>query len=325
MEKFELTFKEGMTFSVVETLLEKIGGNLINENQYRYKKGRSKIEFDFFNFWNGFEVILIDYYNPVDANIDRIPDGEPDLIHINMIIKGEVVQLFNNKEKVLKSDSAKSVIIHNGLFPIDAYVPADKHYQSVGVRITKQVFKGIMPEIYHEIEKMFPNDDGIGYHTPLPVELITLLEQMFLYKTNLKLKTPYLLSRGIEVLAILIEYVISLIHKDELKGLHSSDYQRLLQIRQKLVTNFDQKISLNEIAEEFGVSTSKLKRDFKTLFDTNITQYRIQAKMEEAYKRLKSGKYSVLEVSIDLGYETPSKFSTMFKKIKGVSPKDIIP
>ncbi len=47
-------------------------------------------------------------------------------------------------------------------------------------------------------------------------------------------------------------------------------------------------------------------------------------KMDEAYNRLKSGDFSVSEVAYDLGYENPSKFTQMFKKLKGFNPSEVI-
>ena len=115
-----------------------------------------------------------------------------------------------------------------------------------------------------------------------------------------------------------------LVDKDELNGLHIDDYERLLKIKERLLMSFEQKISIEELANDFGVSLSKLKRDFKTLFDTSVYQFYTQAKMDEAYRRLKTGEFSVSEVGYDLGYQNISKFSQMFKKVKGINPKEVV-
>lgn len=47
--------------------------------------------------------------------------------------------------------------------------------------------------------------------------------------------------------------------------------------------------------------------------------------MDEAYRRLNSGKYSVTEVGYDLGYSNLSKFSEMFKRMKGIPPSQALP
>jgi len=46
--------------------------------------------------------------------------------------------------------------------------------------------------------------------------------------------------------------------------------------------------------------------------------------MDEAFRRLRSGDFSDMEVGYDLGYQNLSKFSKMFKKVKGISPCEVI-
>ena len=95
-------------------------------------------------------------------------------------------------------------------------------------------------------------------------------------------------------------------------------------LKERLTSNLEEKFTIESLAEDFGVSSSKLKRDFKQLYDTSIYHFHTLAKMDEAFRRLKTGEYSVSEVGYDMGYQNLSKFSEMFKKIKGISPKEVI-
>ncbi|PWJ41772.1 helix-turn-helix domain-containing protein [Sediminitomix flava] len=325
MDTFNLNFKEGMTINLVEGLLREFGGEFIDNYQYRYKKGKSKIEFDIYTFLGQFEILLIEFISDINFTTSRTSDDDPELIHVNLIKNGEINHFFEDKKEFLKADSRKRVLLHNGLFEINNFVPANTNVQTVGFRFSKKVFKEIMPEYIKELNDLFPENEGIAYHTALPAELINLLDEMFYLKNESLKPTPLILAKGIEILAKLFDSVINLRKEDDFNGLHIHDYQRLLEIRKKLVSSLDQKIVLSDLAKEFGVSVSKLKRDFKTLFNTSVYQYHLQVKMDEAMRRLKSGAYSILEISLDLGYETPSKFSQMFKKIKGVNPKEILP
>lgn len=110
----------------------------------------------------------------------------------------------------------------------------------------------------------------------------------------------------------------------QLNGLHADDYHRLQRIRKKIQSSLEEGIKPEALAEEFGINVSKLKRDFKPLFDSSVYQFFTHCRMDEAYRRLKTGEFSVMEVGYDLGYSNLSKFSEMFKKVKGVSPKDIV-
>ncbi len=99
----------------------------------------------------------------------------------------------------------------------------------------------------------------------------------------------------------------------------------LMRIKKHLLDSLTDTINVEAIAEEFAISVSKLNRDFKALFDMTIYKFYTHAKMDEAYRRLQSGQYSVTEVGYDLGYNSLSKFSEMFKKVKGINPKEVVP
>ena len=67
-------------------------------------------------------------------------------------------------------------------------------------------------------------------------------------------------------------------------------------------------------------STRTLYRRF--LRETGITfaRWKQQARLLESIRRLTAGA-QVTEVALDLGYESPSAFSTMFRRSLGVAPR----
>lgn len=78
--------------------------------------------------------------------------------------------------------------------------------------------------------------------------------------------------------------------------------------------------SLEELATEFFISPSTLKRQFKTVFGIGVYEYYLSKKMELAKTMLETGKEKVSAVAFCLGYENPSHFISSFKKIYGYSP-----
>ena len=77
-------------------------------------------------------------------------------------------------------------------------------------------------------------------------------------------------------------------------------------------------------ANDMKVSTRTLYRRF--LKETGITfaRWKQQARLLESIRRLAEGT-PVTTVAIDLGYESPSAFSTMFRRSLGVVPRTFIP
>jgi AraC-like DNA-binding protein len=77
------------------------------------------------------------------------------------------------------------------------------------------------------------------------------------------------------------------------------------------------------LSEKFGLSKTKLKDDFKSLFGKPVYRYFHERQMALAKELLAGGHVQVKEVAYKLGYENQSKFSAAFKKHHGVLPSDL--
>ena len=80
-----------------------------------------------------------------------------------------------------------------------------------------------------------------------------------------------------------------------------------------------------------GAEASHMKTSARTLYrrflkETGITlaRWKQQARLLESIRRLASGT-PVTRVAVDLGYESPSAFSTMFRRALGVTPRSFVP
>ena len=115
---------------------------------------------------------------------------------------------------------------------------------------------------------------------------------------------------------------------DEL-GLQQVVPLHLPQLRHRLLHAMGQQVlqgqglerELVDWAEELGVNPKTLQRWF--VRDTGMTfgKWRQQARLLTALQRLALG-HSVLEVALEVGYNTPSAFSAMFRRQFGVSPSE---
>jgi AraC-like DNA-binding protein len=81
---------------------------------------------------------------------------------------------------------------------------------------------------------------------------------------------------------------------------------------------------IEKIAEKIGVSSAKLKKDFKSMHNLGVYQYYSAKQMQAAYQLLSQKKCNVKEVATLMGYENASKFSTVFKKKFNVSPSSLM-
>ena len=83
--------------------------------------------------------------------------------------------------------------------------------------------------------------------------------------------------------------------------------------------NFEQEINLEFLSHMLLTSKYHLLRLFKRYYGLTPKQYLTIRRLEKSKEYLKKG-VSVSETCYNVGFETPSSFSTLFKNKIGVSP-----
>lgn len=87
--------------------------------------------------------------------------------------------------------------------------------------------------------------------------------------------------------------------------------------------NLNDKISLDELANQFYLSKYYLCHEFKRTTGFSVFDYIRYKKMLDAKMRLQTGQ-PINEVWCELGYEDYSNFYRNFKKATGISPKEYV-
>ncbi|WP_372070621.1 helix-turn-helix transcriptional regulator (plasmid) [Tistrella mobilis] len=72
-----------------------------------------------------------------------------------------------------------------------------------------------------------------------------------------------------------------------------------------------------------GMARRTLTRQFRRETGLTFAEWRQQIRLLEALPRLASGE-TVTNVALDLGYDSPSAFTAMFRRILGASPRDYL-
>lgn len=315
--------KEGLTENYASAMHDYFGG-VFENNSYYFKQGRTEINMITYPILPEFEIVTANAISQKTLVIDRIPDKEPDLIHLTFFKEGEPLRDGHDAFVKAAVDSPKGVFMHNGLFPLKTTFHANTRYRSISFKFTKSAFLKILPEAEGLFHRLFGHKDPMAYHLLMNPEQESVLNHIYKFKKADFGRIPLVVSRSLELFTLFFKSIEESATKEELNGLHIDDYRRLLDVKEKLLSSFNQRISIENIASEFAVSVSKLKRDFKTMYNCSIYQFYTSAKMDEAYRLLKTGNYSVMDVGYEMGYQNLSKFSQMFKKVKGIFPREVI-
>ena len=85
--------------------------------------------------------------------------------------------------------------------------------------------------------------------------------------------------------------------------------------------NLHRQLTVSELAEKEGLSTSYYSRLFVKETGMNVNQFINDAKIRTAQNMLRFSDFPILDISISMGFSSQSAFSSTFKKVTGMSPK----
>lgn len=95
--------------------------------------------------------------------------------------------------------------------------------------------------------------------------------------------------------------------------------KRVIQAKYFIDKNFDQAITLDAICKEACISKFHLIRSFKKLYGITPYQHLTCLRIKKA-KELLQGNLPITAVCYHLGFDSPTSFSGLFKKIAGKTP-----
>ncbi len=134
------------------------------------------------------------------------------------------------------------------------------------------------------------------------------------------------LARGKEIrlIGLLYEFLSQLVEMTDNNPLEK-DNRKEEYVRKALEyirMNYSRKIAISEIAHQIGLDRSYLYSLFQVYVNTSPQDYLIRFRMEKACELLQTTSLSVGSIACSVGYEDPLLFSKVFKKAKGLSPRE---
>ncbi len=174
-------------------------------------------------------------------------------------------------------------------------------------------FRNIFPEVNLVDDKIITEEDGIytsggAYSfTNLVVYLIekyagrdvaVMIAKMFMIDIDRVSQSPFIIF----------------------KGQKEHDDEPIKQAQEYIENNFEEKITIDQLASMFALGRRNMERRFKRATANTVTEYIQRVKIEAAKKNLEKGRKNVNEVMYEVGYSDTKAFRTIFKRITGLSP-----
>lgn len=143
-----------------------------------------------------------------------------------------------------------------------------------------------------------------------------------LYAVPERIRRPYFTIKILELLLYLEALEIPQNPKEK-PYFYRAQVEKIKAIRQFLEEHMEENHTQEELSRRFDIPLTPMKRCFRSVYGTTIGDWLLQYRMNQAAVLLKTNReISVAEIAGSVGYGSPSKFSTAFRRVMGLTPME---
>ncbi|MFR4152555.1 MAG: helix-turn-helix domain-containing protein [Ruminococcus sp.] len=287
---------------------------------YRSQDSTGDCEVTVYPVFSGIELVYYDVHmQSCDINIAK---GREMLI-ITHCQEGRIEFEYKNGEYLYLASGDLS-IQKNTENIRHRYCPLS-HYHGVSVAIdmnrVPRCFSCILDDVFvspEELEMKFCSEKPYS----IMRENISI-EHIFseLYSVPENIRKGYHKVKVLELLLFLsgLEYKGE---SEERRYFSRSQVTAAKEAKKYLLSHLDEHITITELADMLGISSTSLKICFKGVYGDTINGYITNCKMQKAASLLKNTDKSVLEIAGIVGYNNGSKFAGAFRRVMNKSPNE---
>jgi transcriptional regulator GlxA family with amidase domain len=174
-------------------------------------------------------------------------------------------------------------------------------------------FKKMFPEVNLVTEKVITDEQGL-YSSGGAFSYVNLI--LYLIEK--------FAGREMAVLAAKV-FAVEIERENQLsfiifQGQKDHDDDQIKKAQEFIENNFQEKITVDQLASMFAIGRRNLERRFKKATSNTVVEYIQRVKMEAAKMNLESSRENVNEVMYKVGYTDTKAFRNTFKRITGLSP-----
>ena len=287
---------------------------------YRSQDSTGDCEITVYPVFSGIELVYYDVHmQSCDINLAK---GREMLI-ITHCQEGRIEFEYKNGEYLYLASGDLS-IQKNTENIRHRYCPLS-HYHGVSVAIdmnrVPRCFSCILDDVFvspEELEMKFCSEKPYS----IMRENISI-EHIFseLYSVPENIRKGYHKVKVLELLLFLsdLEYKGE---SEERRYFSRSQVTAAKEAKKYLLAHLDEHITITELADMLGISSTSLKICFKGVYGDTINGYITNCKMQKAASLLKNTDKSVLEIAGIVGYNNGSKFAGAFRRVMNKSPNE---
>jgi AraC-like DNA-binding protein len=250
-------------------------------------------------------------------------DIDSSFIQFHFCLKGSAKFVFNEGRYALEVTDEQSLLLYNTQLDLPINLELGSKTWMISVIMSIRKFHSLFSKEADYIHFLSAENKDKKYYSQETVSpaIAVILSQVMNYNLHPSIKTLYLRAKVYELMALYFnrseEYDM-----DQCPFLADEENVKRIRIAKEIIiSRMAEPPTLNELAEEIGLSLKKLKEGFKQVYGDSVYGFLFDYKMEYARKILETNQYNVNEVGLKVGYSTASHFIAAFKKKFGTTPK----
>ncbi len=287
-------------------------------------KNIAKGSFDETEVDDGFLILVYKNEKSSVQSIERYINS--DYIQFHFCVKGAAKFIFNQGRYALNILEENALLLYNPQQDLPINLKANPNSWMLSVLISIKKFHGLFSQEADYISFLNGDNKDKKYYQDsiITPSMAIVLNQLINFNLNNSVKNLYFKGKVLELLSL---------YFNKSEGAYTEqcpflvDETNVVKIRKAkdiIVARMAEPPTLQDLADEIGLSLKKLKVGFKQIYGDSVFSFLFDYKMEVARKLLESGENNVNEVGLRVGYSTASHFIAAFKKKYGTTPKKYI-
>ncbi len=245
------------------------------------------------------------------------------LIQFHFGIKGKAKFIFNEGSYALDLKEEKSLLFYNPQKELPLNLELAPHTWVISVIVSIQKFHSLFSNEAEHIPFLSQENKDRKYYkeSDISPSMAIVLSQLFNYNLNPSIKNLYYKGKGYELLSLFFNRSEDPNAEQCPFLIDEENVMKIKKAKEIIIANLSEPPSLEDLAEQVGLSMKRLKMGFKQIYGDTVYGFLFDYKMDYARQLLDSGSYNVNEVGLKIGYSTGSHFIAAFKKKFATTPK----
>lgn len=273
------------------------------------------------NIWIEQEIFILSNSNNTSDYKEVTHDINQNYVQFHFCIKEQASLLFHQGGYVVTLQEQKTLLLYNPQHKLPLHLRLHPKAQVISVCISIQKLHSLFSSESDFIDFLNPENQDKKYYSEdtITSQMEIILHQIANTSVYQKLYKLYLKGKIYELLSLFFSKSMETEQCPFLSDENS--VQKIRKAKEIVIEHLTSPPSLQQLADQVGIPLKKLTIGFKQVYGESVYNFLFDYKMELARKLLESKQYNINELSLKLGYSTPSHFISAFKKKFSTTPK----